>query len=304
MIQLTDHNGSPVQQHRFQVNGIELHAVTAGSGEPLLLLHGTPKTHSYWLKVLPLLTPHFYVIAPDLRGAGLSGHPPNELGYLSSTVADDMAQLLDALGVGAAFVHGEDRGAEYGFVFAANYPQRVRAFTFSEMMLSGFGLEERSFFTQKNVTDAAQRRGVWEWHVPLFFNTEVAQLLISGKEQEFWSYWILSQAYDPTLIPSDLLNEWISFLSTPHGLRAMLDTYRATLENGKINRSLQARLPEMPMISIAGSHCFAGLVLESLEQIGAKPLQHHTIDKCGHALALEQPERLAHILEDFFLCGD
>lgn len=160
MIELIDHTGTPAIHHHVQVNGIDLHAVTAGQGEPLLLLHGTPKTHIYWQKLLPILTPYFKVIAPDLRGAGLSGHPYAEKGYLSATVAEDLVQLLDALEVEKAYVHGEDRGAEYGFVLAASHPERVKALSFAEMMLSGFGLEERSFLTEKNVSEAGDHTGV------------------------------------------------------------------------------------------------------------------------------------------------
>jgi len=52
--------------------------VTAGKGEPLLLLHGTRKNHYYWYKLVPLLTEHFTVIAPDLRGFGYCDKPPAE----------------------------------------------------------------------------------------------------------------------------------------------------------------------------------------------------------------------------------
>jgi len=101
-----------------------------------------------------------------------SGHPYAEKGYLSTTMADDLRGLLDALDIGQVFVHGEDRGAEYGFVLASTSPDRVRALSIAEMMLSGFGLEERSYFTETNVVDAAQREGVWEWHIPFFYKSE------------------------------------------------------------------------------------------------------------------------------------
>ena len=70
MAEMYDHNGQPVQHGRARVNGIRMHYVTAGQGEPLLLVHGTPKTSFYWHKLMPLLTPYFTVVAPDLRGFG------------------------------------------------------------------------------------------------------------------------------------------------------------------------------------------------------------------------------------------
>jgi len=300
MITLYDHLGAPALQHRVRVNGIEMHAISAGAGPALLLIHGTPKTHIYWSKLLPLLTPHFRVIAPDLRGAGESGHPYAEKGYLSTTMADDLCGLLDAMEVGQVFVHGEDRGAEYGFVLAATRPERVRALSFAEMMLSGFGLEERSYFTETNVAQAAERSGVWEWHIPFFFKSDVPELLINGKEREFWTYWLYQQTYDPTLLPPELVDEWIEKLSTPHGLRGTLDTYKATLENARINRELAAQSAMVPVMTTGASHFFGDLVRESVERTGVIPAEHHVFEQCGHSLALEQPAKLAALLQRFF----
>ena len=53
-----------------------------------------------------------------------------------------------------------------------------------------------------------------------------------------WTYWLNQQTYDPTLLPSELVNEWIAQRSTLHGLRGTLDTYKATLENARINEVL------------------------------------------------------------------
>lgn len=300
MVTLYDHDGAPATQHRIRVNGIEMHAVSAGTGPALLLLHGTPKTHIYWSKLFPLLTGQFRVIAPDLRGFGESGHPYAEKGYLSTTFADDLAALLEALGVERAFVHGEDRGAEYGFVLAATRPEQVVALSFAEMMLSGFGLEERSFFTEANVAEAAERKGVWEWHIPFFFKSDVPELLISGKEKEFWGYWMRQQCYDPTLLPPELLDEWIDYLSTPHGLRGTLHTYQATLENARINRRLSAGPITVRTMTIGASHFFGNLVRQSIERAGVTPAQDHVFEHCGHSLALEQPEKLAALLQNFF----
>ena len=76
MPEIYDHAGDPVRHGRARVNGIRMHYVTAGQGEPLLLLHGTPKTHYYWYKLIPLLTEHFTVVAPTCVASATPIAPP------------------------------------------------------------------------------------------------------------------------------------------------------------------------------------------------------------------------------------
>src|SRR4029077_12608868 len=67
---LTDHAGVRLTHGKPKVNGVEIHYAIGGAGEPVCLLHGVPKTMSYWRHVVPLLTPHYTVIAVDNRGFG------------------------------------------------------------------------------------------------------------------------------------------------------------------------------------------------------------------------------------------
>lgn len=126
------------------------------------------------------------------------------------------------------------------------------------------------------------------------------ELLINGKEREFWTYWLYQQTYDPTLLPSELVDEWIERLSTPHGLRGTLDTYKATLENARINHKVAGQLARVPMMTIGASHFFGNLVRQSVESAGVTPVEHHVFEQCGHSLALERPEKLATLLRRFF----
>jgi pimeloyl-ACP methyl ester carboxylesterase len=72
---LTDHAGVRLTHGKPKVNGVEIHYAIGGAGEPVFLLHGVPKTMSYWRLVVPLLTPHYTVIVADNRGAGGSERP-------------------------------------------------------------------------------------------------------------------------------------------------------------------------------------------------------------------------------------
>ncbi|MCW2564729.1 MAG: putative hydrolase or acyltransferase of alpha/beta superfamily, partial [Mycobacterium sp.] len=83
-------------EHRFlDLPGLRMHVAEAGSGEPLLLLHGFPQHWWAWRKVIPALAERYRVICPDLRGAGWTDAPAD--GYTSDQLTADILGLLDAL---------------------------------------------------------------------------------------------------------------------------------------------------------------------------------------------------------------
>jgi alpha/beta hydrolase fold len=88
--------------HMATVNGIQLHYVIGGQGDPVVLIHGWPETWYAWHKVMPALAKNYTVIAPDLRGLGDSSKPPT--GYDGKTAAEDIHQLVTQLGFKSIFL--------------------------------------------------------------------------------------------------------------------------------------------------------------------------------------------------------
>ncbi len=269
--------------------------MSAGAGEPLLLLHGTPKTHYYWYKLIPLLTRDFTVVAPDLRGFGDTERPVAEEGYDVLTNADDMAGLMSALGHEQFHIHGEDRGAEFGYGLAATYPDRVKTLSFAEMLLSGEGLEEWSFFTPENI----ETKPPWLWHIPFFWLPDYPEMLITGKEKEFWSAWMKAETWNPSAITEEAIDEWISKITAPGGLRGVLETYRATLKNARINRELKKDKLKMPVLTIGAPEFFGELVEDQMQRVAEKVERAEVFEECGHSLALKAEDRLADLLREF-----
>ena len=121
------------------VNGAGMATVDRGSGPPVLLVHGFPLDHSMWDAQIEALSSRFRVIAPDLRGFGPVGQPPSA-GLQSAQpgaavpqlvtmdrFADDLAALLDALGVGQRVVLvGLSMGGYVAFAFCRKYAARLR----------------------------------------------------------------------------------------------------------------------------------------------------------------------------------
>jgi pimeloyl-ACP methyl ester carboxylesterase len=102
---------------------LDIHLYEAGSGPPVLLLHGWPEVAWAWRHVFPLLSDRFRLIAPDLRGFGWSGAPGQ--GYDGFTFGLDAVALLDALEIEKAHVIGHDWGGFAAFAVGITHPQRI-----------------------------------------------------------------------------------------------------------------------------------------------------------------------------------
>ncbi|MBB6107772.1 Pimeloyl-ACP methyl ester carboxylesterase [Mucilaginibacter lappiensis] len=104
-----------------EVNGVKLHYVIGGQGEPLVLLPGWPQTWWSFHQIMPQLAAKYKVIVVDIRGMGSSGRP--ESGYDKKNMAKDINDLIHTLGFQKAFISGHDIGAQVAFAVAANYPE-------------------------------------------------------------------------------------------------------------------------------------------------------------------------------------
>lgn len=113
-----------VSHRMVEARGLSFHVAEAGSGPPVLLLHGWPQHWYVWRYVIPLLAADHRVICPDLRGLGWSDAPPGR--YDKQTLADDVLALLDSLGLEQVDLIAHDWGAWAGFLLALDHPERVR----------------------------------------------------------------------------------------------------------------------------------------------------------------------------------
>lgn len=108
---------------KVKVNGIELAYTRRGKGTPLVLLHGFPLDHRIWEKAAAQLEGAFDLILPDLRGFGAS--TTVDTPYTMDDLAEDIAGLLDQLGIEKAAIAGHSMGGYVALAFARLHPERV-----------------------------------------------------------------------------------------------------------------------------------------------------------------------------------
>ncbi|MFN7855198.1 MAG: alpha/beta fold hydrolase [Acidovorax sp.] len=117
--------------HRIATTGAEIFVRTGGAAgaPPLLLLHGFPQTHALWHRVAQQLAREFFLVLPDLRGYGDSSHAPglpDHANYSKRAMAQDMAEVMTALGHDTFFLCGHDRGGRVAHRLALDHAARVR----------------------------------------------------------------------------------------------------------------------------------------------------------------------------------
>jgi pimeloyl-ACP methyl ester carboxylesterase len=141
-------------EHRYLDlgDGVTIHVAEAGpvDGPAVLLVHGFPENWWEWHRQIgPLAAAGYRVLCPDLRGAGWSSAPPSR--YLKSEMADDLAAVLDRLGVDSAKVVAHDWGGPVAFIMMLRNPEKVTGF---------FGINTSAPWVQR---DPAMIRHAWRF---------------------------------------------------------------------------------------------------------------------------------------------
>jgi pimeloyl-ACP methyl ester carboxylesterase len=287
---LTDHAGAGLTHGKPRINGVEIHYAIGGSGAPVLLLHGVPKTMSYWRHVVPLLTPHYTVIAVDNRGFGGSQRPP--AGYDTATMARDVAELAAHLGFDRFRVAGEDWGAAIAYAVAAFHRPRVQQLVFQETLLPGLPAGEHD-------PSLAPDDGRTGWHFSFFSLPNLPELLLAGRERPFWTYFARRQMWDPSALTESDIDEMVRSVEQPGGTRAILEMFRARQTDAEQNRPHYANPISCPVLAVGGQAYLGHHVSAQLAQV-ASDVRSAVIAESGHNIALENPAALAKAYLDFF----
>jgi pimeloyl-ACP methyl ester carboxylesterase len=124
--------GQSIQPTKIRVNGIELHYIEQGQGEPLILLHGGQGDYRSWEPQMKVLSPKFRVISYSRRYHYPNNNPLTANYHSAYTEADDLAALIRKLGLGRVHLIGTSIGAFTALVLAVNHPEMVRSLVLGE----------------------------------------------------------------------------------------------------------------------------------------------------------------------------
>jgi pimeloyl-ACP methyl ester carboxylesterase len=272
--------------HKTTVNGILMHYVIGGKGDPVVLLHGWPETWYGWRHIIPKLIDNNYtVIAPDMRGFGDSEKP--QIGYDTKTVAEDIYQLVKKLGNSKIYIVAHDWGGPVAYSYAAAHPQDVRKMVILDTLLPGFGLEEAANFSPKGL-----------WHLSFHAVRDLPEKLIDGKE-DIYLNWFYDWTYNQSAITSEDREEYIKQYSKPGAMRAGFEYYRAVFEDSEQNKEYANEKLEIPILTIGGEAGIGNFTAASFQKV-ANNVTGITLPNTGHFIPEERPKFLTKQILEFF----
>jgi 3-oxoadipate enol-lactonase len=108
---------------KVKVGDINMYYKVHGKGEPLVFIAGFATGLEMWRSVIPLFSREYQLVIFDTRGAGRSDSP--DIPYTADMLIDDIARLLDYLGIDKAHIRGTSMGGSLAQYFTLRYPERV-----------------------------------------------------------------------------------------------------------------------------------------------------------------------------------
>lgn len=130
---MRNQTGPILESNVVEVYGSNLHYVAAGTGDPILFLHGNPTSSYLWRNIMPAAAKHGRAIALDLIGMGKSDKP--DLEYRFFDHLRYVEGFVEALGLTNVTLVMHDWGGGLGTSYARRHPDNIRAIAFMESVL-------------------------------------------------------------------------------------------------------------------------------------------------------------------------
>ncbi|OKS84646.1 alpha/beta fold hydrolase [Mucilaginibacter polytrichastri] len=266
------------------VNGVKIHYVTGGKGEPLLLVHGFGQNWYMWNRLMPELSKHFTIIAPDLRGVGESGKPAG--GYDKKTMAVDLHELMKKLGYKNINLVGHDIGLMVAYAYAAQFPADVKKVALLDALLPGI----------EPVWSQVRAQAWWFG----FFGMPHSGEIVAGKAGLFLTNFWPVVGYVKKPFTQAETNEFIRAYSVPGATTGSFNWFANFPQDAKDNVELMKKKLPMPLLAMGAEHS-SGPYLAAHCRLVATDVKEIIIKGSGHWLVQEQTAQVQQGLLNFFL---
>ncbi len=272
--------------HRFiQVNGINLHTVIAGTGAPIIMLHGFPDFWYGWKKVMDGLKVSYQVIAPDLKGYNLSDKPLEVGEYKLEKLIEEVKQLSQTLQFNSFNLAGHDWGGMIAWAFAETYPDLV-----DKLII--INAPHYKVFSKKIRENKKQKRA----------SGYISQLMKPNSDEilrrhdfQMLKFAVFQNSREKDAFSEDDKARYMEAWSQPNALKASTNYYRA-------NRSYEgwSGMIEVPTLVIFGMKdtYIKPLVLENLSEY-VPNLKIVKSERSSHWVMHDDPHTVISSIKEF-----
>jgi haloacetate dehalogenase len=283
------------ERRRIAGKGAEIEVAIAGSGPPLLLIHGNPLTLVSWHKIAPSLARDFTVVAPDLRGYGDSEKPDggdDHSAYTFRAMADDNVEVMRALGFDRFAVAGHDRGARVGFRMAIDHPDKVERLAVLDIVP-----------THHLLTNITLGWGMESYHWFFMAQKEpFPEKLITADLDYYIRYKLNKKGVGLDIFTPEALAEYAR-CTTPEQIHAVCEDYRATvtLDFEMDSADFGQKKIACPVLALWGSNSHVGRHFDPMRAWGewAGDLRGYAVPT-GHYPAEHRPDLIYDAFWRFF----
>jgi pimeloyl-ACP methyl ester carboxylesterase len=268
-----------VDRRAARIAGIDTHWLEAGSGAPVLLLHGVGSSSYSWRSVLPELAARYRVIAPDWPGFGRS-EAPYEHDYSLAGQTKWLLAFMDHLEIRAASLAGNSMGGVISLFTAMDHPERV---TRLALLGAPTYLGDRP-------------KIMWPLRWPVIGRVYEALLgptlvRLVGR----------TAYHDPALMTEETVEEYSLSLRRPQGRRAVAEFLRRAIPDDA--RERMSRYPSLThdiLVICGDSDAVVSLANAKRFCAEAPRARLLAVSACGHAPQEEHPAAVARALSEFF----
>jgi pimeloyl-ACP methyl ester carboxylesterase len=280
--------------HSVMANGVRLHYVTIGKGEPVLLLPGWPESWYAWRSVMKeLAASGREVYALDPRGFGDSEKPAS--GYDLATSSDDVHAFIAAIGLaraGGIDIVSHDVGTWIAYAHASAHPQDVRRLVLSEALIP---------WTAPPAPTPSDTQNIKSWHFGFNRLNDLPETLVQGHERAYLTWLFSNKSVRGWTIDPVALDEYVRVFSAPGAARAGFDYYREAFNTSgmtQMKTRLAHKLP-MPVLTLGGEGSLGPNMLLNLQPL-AENVHGEVVSGCGHYLPEECPIEFTQAVSDFW----
>jgi pimeloyl-ACP methyl ester carboxylesterase len=264
-------------------NGTVIHVRIVGAGPAVVMLHGYADTGDMWAPLAADLARDHTVVAPDLRGMGLSARATD--GFTKKNQAEDVAGVMDALDIQRADVVAHDIGNMVAFAFAAQHPDRTTRLVLMDAPVPGIGPWDEIL------------KNPLLWHFR--FGGPDMERLVAGRERIYLDRFWNEFSANPANFDEASRQHYAALYARPGMMHAGFEQFAAFDQDAIDNRAMLARSRlTMPVLAVGGDHSF-GTTMAYVIRFAADNVQEAVVRDSGHWLMEEQPAATVALIRSF-----